>query len=144
MEKTDGQRLSDYHNNVMQREKSNKMERFTFKPGDLVKYAPYGDSVFELQLWSDNPERIYRFSINTSDGLSLFTEDGRCGPNHTNPLITLVSRPKRKVTKVIERWANVYCYGVGGGHDTKEAADENAGITRIACVKLTGSYEIEE
>lgn len=52
---------------------------------------------------------------------------------------------KRKATKTIERWVNVYPDGSsGGGHLTREGADSSASSTRITCVKLTGTYEVEE
>lgn len=53
---------------------------------------------------------------------------------------------KKKVKKTIECWANVYPVGSHVFHSTKYIADKCQGILdkRIACVKLTGEYEVEE
>lgn len=59
------------------------------------------------------------------------------------PEIIAPPKPRRKVTKIIERWVNVYKSGITI-HDNKETADDSAGRDRIACCKLTGSYEVEE
>lgn len=61
----------------------------------------------------------------------------------------LIPKPKKRVTITIERWVNVFLgtnkftHIFGQHFDTKEAADRMA-EGRIACVKLTGTYEIEE
>lgn len=56
------------------------------------------------------------------------------------------TKPKRKkmVTKTIERWENIYTNGRMCVYTTKEQADRAANLDRIACVKLTGTYEVEE
>lgn len=51
--------------------------------------------------------------------------------------------PKRKRKIVVERWVNVY-YGYDDTYDTKAIADECAGPSRIACIRLTGEAEVEE
>jgi hypothetical protein len=55
------------------------------------------------------------------------------------------------VTKTVEMWANIYPNGNSVAHTSKQSAEKAAevnniaGLTdRIACVKLTGSYEVEE
>jgi hypothetical protein len=53
-------------------------------------------------------------------------------------------RPKRLVTKTAVGWMNVYPSNVFEFWDTQATADEYASKRRIACVKLTGSYEVEE
>jgi hypothetical protein len=53
-------------------------------------------------------------------------------------------RPKRMVTKTVEVWMNVYSDIKNNTWLTQEAADKYASPNRIACVKLTGSYEVEE
>ena len=52
------------------------------------------------------------------------------------------TRPKRLVKKTVEAWANVY-KAAKHFHPTQEKADYYRG-SRIACVKLTGEYEVEE
>jgi hypothetical protein len=53
-------------------------------------------------------------------------------------------RPRRKVMKTIDGWANVYPNERPMLHDSKEEADKAATFNRIACVKLTGEYTVEE
>lgn len=53
--------------------------------------------------------------------------------------------PKRKVVKTVEVWANMYSSGKLGDHwESEEIANKHASYSRIACVKLTGTYEVEE
>lgn len=54
------------------------------------------------------------------------------------------TRPKRKSIKKIECWMNIYSDGDNTIHKTKDKANENACTYRIACIKLTGEYEVEE
>jgi hypothetical protein len=52
---------------------------------------------------------------------------------------------KKKVTKEIVAWANVYPRDHYAFHKAKEIADQYGdGTNRIACVKVTGTYEVEE
>ena len=53
--------------------------------------------------------------------------------------------PKKVKRTVTERgWLNKYPHGKSDCyHSTKEQADRNAASDRIACVHMTGSYEIE-
>jgi hypothetical protein len=53
-------------------------------------------------------------------------------------------RPRRKVKRTIEGWANVYSNELLTFHDSKEDADNEVSYNRIACVKLTGEYTVEE
>jgi len=54
-------------------------------------------------------------------------------------------RPKRKVVKTVERYANVYPHGMGAWtYDTEKSAIDDGKGNCIATVKLTGEYEIEE
>ena len=56
-----------------------------------------------------------------------------------------VTKPKRKVTHEIERWVNAYpSRSATASHDNKEDANYHAAPSRIACVKLTGTYETME
>lgn len=61
--------------------------------------------------------------------------------------ITPPPRPKRKVTKTLEGWVNLYpelSVDCSKFHDTKESADNHAHQSRVACVHVTGTYEVEE
>lgn len=53
-------------------------------------------------------------------------------------------KQKRMVTKTVERWENIYHNGTMCIYGSKEQADRAATSGRIACVKLTGTYEVEE
>jgi hypothetical protein len=52
--------------------------------------------------------------------------------------------PKRKVKKTLERWVNVYSDRESIGYMYHIDADKVSVLDRIACVKLTGDYEVEE
>ena len=52
-------------------------------------------------------------------------------------------KPKRTVKKEVVAWANVYKRETFFSA-TREIADGCADADRIACVKLTGEYEVEE
>lgn len=54
------------------------------------------------------------------------------------------SLPKKKVKKTVEDWVNIYPNGIRYYYYSKERADEAADKDRIACVKITGEYYIEE
>ena len=58
--------------------------------------------------------------------------------------LTIPTRPKRKVTKTIEAWANVYPDGKYYVYETLGWAERNKADTRIALAHLTGTYEVEE
>ena len=57
--------------------------------------------------------------------------------------IVAPERPKRKVVKTVERYANVY-HGVEYLHPDEKSALRCRTAACIATVKLTGEYEIEE
>lgn len=52
--------------------------------------------------------------------------------------------PKRKVTKTVRGWVNLYLMEEGHFYYTREHADKNASNFRLACVEMTGSHEVEE
>ena len=88
---------------------------------------------------------IYPLMAEFSSDWLYFTKEGMSNVNHRHPRFVKVEPPKKKVKKTIEAWANVYKYGRVSRYNTKEEADWNADNSRrIACVKLTGEYEIEE
>jgi len=90
------------------------------------------------------PYPIFWSPNNDEKSSMLFMDDGRLYHWCKEPSLIFVERPKRKVTKTIERWVNVYLWGTGITHDTEGKANHFAGADRIACVKLTGTYEVEE
>lgn len=63
---------------------------------------------------------------------------------HSKPEISDPPPPKRMVKKTIERWMNVYEEGHAYVHETEREADRDRALGRIACVHLTGEYEVEE
>lgn len=73
-----------------------------------------------------------------------FSDDNGPSLFWSNPNIQIPERPKRKVIKTIERWANIYERKDTIIWHDKDSADRYVNENRIACVKLTGSYEIEE
>lgn len=62
--------------------------------------------------------------------------------------IELVTKAKRKVKKTIEGWVNVYEKMESGSVLFTDESTANCasqlGRKRIACVHMTGSYEVEE
>ena len=88
----------------------------------------------------------YEFPVTvgfSNGGVLTFREDGVYDTTYGGISLSW-TKPKKKVTRTVECWANVYelhtcidCYL------TKETADNSAGYGRIACVKLTGAYEVE-
>jgi len=69
------------------------------------------------------------------------------GYESSEDLITFlgVEKPKetRMVTKTIRYWANVLGDGAIKAYSTKEDAEESS-FARIACVEMTGEYEVED
>ena len=127
------------------------------KVGDKVYSMAYGWGVV-CHLWARG---LYPLGIKFTSGKDTYTLDGEqyLGELQTlfwdKPEFTPPPRPKRKVKKLVERWMNVHHVdgktSFSRGCDTKEEADafEEANIRngrnrRIACVKLTGEYEVEE
>jgi len=77
-----------------------------------------------------------------------FTKDSKLYEWHKKPSLIFIERPKKKVKKVVEvkRWVNVYNDNSEGNfYMTEEEADRWVFLNknRIACIELTGSYEIE-
>jgi len=80
-----------------------------------------------------------------------YSQDGKLMDNHpvqslfwARPEIIAPPKPKRKVVKTVELWQNVYPENVTYLHVTKKEADERSEGNRIACVHLTGTYEVFE
>lgn len=119
-------------------------DKTKFKVGDIVEAFGVRGEVVEAHDSGAYPVSIHFTPI---DCFEWFTENGRLHNWHLKPSLILIERPKkkRKETRTVERWMNIY---QGADPDTayvfttKEAAN-CTGIYRIACVKLTGTYEIE-
>ncbi len=122
------------------------MEKFEFRDGDVVNF---GGVVGEVTL---SESKDYPVKIKNSNGLHLesFTIDGRLYTDHTEPLLKLVSRPKKKVKKTVEVWVNCYSElgfpeGLRGGFvwlSEEQAISAQTGIATP--VKFVGEYEVEE
>ena len=112
-----------------------------FKVGDKVR--AFGlDGVVRCITFSGRV--VVRYSDLDLD--EIFTLDGKAETHHKEPSLILVERPKVKVTKTIEKWLNVYPSQSGGliYYNSESTANLNASSDRVACVKLTGTYEVEE
>lgn len=116
-----------------------------------MKEFKVGDKVWSVQLGECEVKVIdgeYKYLVgcmNDEGSIGYYTLDGKHHYTDKNPSL-FHEKPdcfKRKVKKSIERWANKY-NTYTSWHSTKEEADENRGYGRIACVKLTGEYEVEE
>ena len=117
------------------------------KVGDVVSCQRYGaGEIIEISKSDFFPIRVrFKLSIKIfTIGGKEFDEDHNqslfWGKVYTKP----TERPKRMVTKTIERWWNRYPGLDQTTYETKSAADNNATERRIECVKLTGTYEVEE
>jgi len=53
-------------------------------------------------------------------------------------------REKKMVTKTVTRWANIDADGCTRMFHIREIADSEQNCDRIACVEMTGEYEVEE
>ena len=122
--------------------------------------AKVGDRVWEItEGWGKITEIIGQDEGKTlavkfdGGGEDEYWDDGKHYATDINPSlfwdeikITPPPRPKRKVMRTVEVWYNAYSppntYCV---YNTKGAADTCAdNERRIACVKLTGEFEVEE
>jgi len=111
------------------------MSEFEFKVGDKVKCTFYGDRIFTLYESEDD-----RYLVITCEGDS-FLKNGTQHGYHTHPVLTLVERPKTKVK--VTRWASIYpndCMTYV--HNDEQSARKHSDKDAIACVELTGEYEI--
>ena len=75
---------------------------------------------------------------------NYFSDDAVPSLYWSRPEIIAPPRPKRKVTKTVEAWANVYGDCAPNLYPRRDIADNLATPFRIACVHLTGTYEVEE
>jgi hypothetical protein len=120
--------------------------------------AQVGDKVWSVEYgWGKivdiNNSLRYPITVEFNDfaSLKLFSFHGSYEDHQTlfwdEIPIVAPPRPKRMVRKAVEFWLNIYPenpyrYIV---FPTREEADLNGNIwRRIACVNLTGEYEVEE
>ena len=59
------------------------------------------------------------------------------------PNLRVKDKAKRRVTKEIKGWINVYSEEGLSFHATKSTAEKRASGAVLACVEVTGTYEIE-
>lgn len=119
------------------------------KVGDKLWDAKFGwgevDKISMDEL-DNRPIKIKFFS-----GMAWFTTNGSELSHYNQTLFydeisfAPPPRPKRLVKKTVEFWYNVYRDGFGNLHSSEESANLAAAhASRIACVHLTGEYEVEE
>ena len=128
---------------------------------NIFENAKVGDLVFWVKIgWGTikeiRSEFMYPISVSFElDTNEEFMLDGRCSvtdklptlfPENTVPqyYLDLCPRPKRKVKKTLEVWANIYPYSKFSVYTSEELANKRACSGRITCAKLTGEYEIAE
>lgn len=87
---------------------------------------------------------LFRNEVTVSKELVALAHKEASSVNHTDWLEKHFPKPKKMVTKEITVWLNVYNHYDSTSHKTKQEADEAAIITRIACVEVSGKYEVEE
>ena len=110
-----------------------------FRQGDIVEWAGVRGEVVAT---SCGDAKFTTVTFRERDEVFL---DGKRHDGNKVQLLKLIERPKKKV--VFEAWANLYAQGLQqapGMWRTKVEADRAAGSDRIACVQVTGEYEVEE
>lgn len=109
-----------------------------FKVGDIVSAFGCEGIVKQIATLSIYPVQV----VLNGEHYHWFTLDGKLSDWHKIPSLVLVSRPKKMVTKTVEKWINVYPSHNNWTYNSEAEANSSAGINRIACVKLTGEYEV--
>lgn len=112
----------------------------SFKVGDVVEWCGARGIVERLDAGTSYPITV-KFE---SGAYNSFTKNGKYYSWHKTPGLKLISRPKKRVKKTVEAWANVYAHCLPDLFNCEANADARASNSRIACVKLTGEYEVEE
>jgi hypothetical protein len=123
-------------------------DEYKFKDGEMA-WSPFsGWGKVEIN-FAD--KRTYR--VKHGPYHATYTNDGRRLVTDKHPTLLTVEQaaklgyfpPKKKRKVEVKVWANVYPMDdYYAFHNSKEKADEEAGLRRIACVEMTGVYEIEE
>jgi len=112
-----------------------------FKVGDIC--SAFGCEGRVVNVFNDAEYPIeVKFENDTQT--CWFIKGGKYQTWHKTPSLVLVSRPKKMVTKTVEKWINVYPSHNSWTYNSEAEANNSVGINRIACVKLTGEYEVEE
>ena len=124
----------------------------------------FENAVFQDRVWDKDYEQWgtvlkvlsmcdYPISVCLDNGIRReYTVGGRYDKTHKSRVLfwdkvpepVAPPRPKRIVKKKIERWANIYPNECVYFAKDKYCADRKANEDRIACVKVTGEYFIEE
>ena len=71
-------------------------------------------------------------------------EDGGCNYWVYEHALRKLKPKKKMVSKIAVYWVNIYEGSDHGTYTSEEDANDGQGDNRIACVKVTGSYEVEE
>lgn len=116
-----------------------------------------GDKLWSMQLGECEVVRVdndtWPYVCQGVGGMECYTSDGKVMATDafpslfwSRPEIIAPPKPKRKVVKTVDAWANVYhgpfgCVIYGGITDARESASHDC---IAACVHLTGTYEVEE
>lgn len=111
-----------------------------FKVGDIVEAFGCEGRVVNVFNDAEYPIEV-KFENDTQT--CWFIKGGKYQTWHKTPSLVLVSRPKKKVTKTVEKWINRYPRYDSSVYDSQLEADTCATSDRIACIKLTGTYEVE-
>ena len=121
------------------------------KVGDLVFFTKRGWGTIK----GINMDTAHPICIEYDGCEETFMLDGRYAgidkfptlfPENMVPqyYLDLCPRPKQKVKKTLEIWANIYPDGKFNVYSSEELANKRASSRRIDCLKLTGEYEVEE
>jgi len=114
-------------------------------------YRTRGGSLAEI-LQVDNPRLGDQYPVRGFVGTqhNEWTRtgyDSNGGCEGCDDLIAFLSaekpREKKMVTKTVTRWVNIDADGYTRTFDIREIADIEQHPDRIACVKLTGEYQVE-
>lgn len=109
-----------------------------FKVGDKVDWLGWQGTVEKVH------DDSYDITVRDKCGfVRTFYKDGRY-LKEQRPSLVLIERPKKKIKKTITKWVNIYPDGCETYYYTKDRADMCSNPNRIACVELTGEYEVEE
>lgn len=118
-------------------------EEQKFEVGDIVEAFGVRGIVINKH-FGQNYELIVEFE---SGVRCSFTSDGRVYLWNKEPSLKLISRAKKKEKKILKGWVNVYPFKKGLRKSDlyldKEEADRSQSPNRIACVEMTGEFEME-
>lgn len=115
-----------------------------------------GDKLWSVQLGECEVVRVdsnvWPCVCQGAGGMECYTSDGKVVATDafpslfwSRPEIIAPPKPKRRVVKTVEAWANVYPGGnLSPLFDSVEYANWGASYGRVACVHLTGTYEVFE